>query len=39
MADDAGKIYERRSIERGRKQTKIEATPSKRYTLMKYLVN
>jgi hypothetical protein len=28
MADDAGKIYERRSIERGRKQpSTIEATP------------
>jgi hypothetical protein len=28
MADDAGKIYERRSIERGTKQpSTIEATP------------
>jgi hypothetical protein len=40
MVDDAVKIYERRSIERGRKCNDQDRGDSeRRYTLMKYLGN
>jgi hypothetical protein len=38
MVDDAGKIYERRSIERGVNRPRSRRL-RQRYTLMKYLVN